>query len=801
MLRDVWFAIRMLARSPGFAAIAILSMALSIGAGTALFSLTDAMLLRALPVAHPEDLVEFVSAAPTSMFTNLPHEFFEVLRGDHTVLSAVFALQGSDLALRAGDSSEQARIHAVSGSYFPALGVPPLLGRAIGPGDDQRGAANHVVVISDAFWSRQFGRDPSILGSGICLSGERYTIAGIMPPGFIGVDRGNVPDLWIPLAADPHPGDLWILGRLRPGVSVAQARAQLEPLFHRVLEQQRGLESWPERQRKEFLSQRLLLNRAADGTSTLRWTYWDYSGTLKIPIGLTALVILIACANLANLLTARSASRSKEIGIRLALGAGRGRLVRQLMTENLLLGLAGGVAGVVIASWGHRLMLGFLAEDEIALHYRLDLRVLGFALALSLATAVLFGLTPAIRATAIVRRGTSNLPVAKAALALQIGFSLVLLTGAGLFARSLSNLGSADLGLARDNLLLVDVGSPRKPPQARQEFWQALLSRVSALPGVQSASLAGNAAFGNGGWNQVVWLNRSEGQLLDAKVSMNLVSPGFFATVGIPLVAGREFGDQDHPGSPGVVIVNRTFAQRFFPNQNPIGKRFSDSNRDAQRYEIVAVVEDAKYGSIRERIEPMAYYPLWQKLEGNSYVLHVRTAIPPAAAMSSVRRQVLAMDSETTIGAARTLPQVVREQSRQDRMFATLATFFALLALVLSAIGIYGIVAFGVTRRTAEIGIRMALGAKRRDVLWLIQRETLLLLAAGAMLGVPAALAAARLLRSRLFGLAPSDPLTFVCATLTLLIIGSAAGFFPARRAASVDPALAIKNSLESSNF
>ena len=800
--QDLRYAVRTLARTPAFSVVAVLSLALGIGANTALFSLMDVMLLRALPVKNPQELVEFVRATPDgAMMTNLPYPVFEYFRRDRGALSDVFAIGWSRPVLRAGGVSRRASAHEVSGSFFPSLGVQALMGRTFGPDDDRAGAANRVAVISYAFWSRQFGRDPSAVGADVHLSGERFTVVGIMPPEFFGLDRGEVPDLWVPLAVDPDPGEVWVLGRLRPGVSVERARARLEPLFQQALESLRdSFKLSPERERKKFLSQRLLVNRATEGASGVRWSYWEYSSTMKILIGLTGLVLLIACANLANLLMARSAARSREIGIRLALGAGRWRLVRQLMTENLLLALAGGALGLLVAGWGHRLLLGFLVRDplSVALDFRLDHRLLGFGLALSVATGLLFGLMPAIRATRAGmyrQRGASNLPLAKSLLAIQIGLSMVLLVGAGLAARSLRNLGAADLGLARESLLLMDVRPAAITPQARQQFWMELTRRVSGLPGVRSMALAGDAVFGNGGWSQTVWIDRPGEPAQDAKVSDNLVSPGFFATAGIPILTGREFGERDRENAPLVALVNQTFARRFFGNENPIGKRFGDRGQASSgRYEIVGVVGDAKYGSVREQTRPMVYHPLWQEPPRASFVVHVRTVSEPTALAPSLRREILAIDGEALISEVRTLPQVIRRQLRQDRMFATLASFFALLALALGAIGIYGIVAYRVAQRTAEIGVRMALGAQRGDVLWLIMRETLVLLAAGAAIGVPAALAAARLVKSLLFGLNPWDPPTIAGATAVLFAAGALAGFLPARRAASIEPTLALRS-------
>ena len=548
LLQDLRYATRTLGKTPVFSAVAVLSLALGIGANTALFSLMDVMLLRALPVKDPQQIVEFVRAHPDgAMMSNLPYPVFEYLRRDRGVLADVFAISWSSPVFQAGAAPERTNAHEVSGSFFPGLGVHALVGRTIGPEDDRPGSVSRVAVISYAFWSRQFGRDPSALGSNVRLTGEPFTIIGIMPPEFFGLDRGSVPDLWIPLAVDPNPAQAWVLGRLRPGISVARAHAELEPLFHQALESLRDqFKDSSERERNAFLAQRLLVNRATQGTSGIRWSYWDYSSTLKILIGLTGLVLLIACANLANLLMARSAARSREIGIRLALGAGRWRLVRQLMTENILLSLAGGVLGLLLASWGHRMMLAFLVRDPlaVALDFHLDYRVLGFGLALSVATALLFGLLPAIRATragvssavhgATRQTGALSLPLTKGLLAVQIGLSMVLLFGATLFARSLINLGSADLGFARQNLLLMNVRPTATDARERQQFWMDATRRLSELPGIGNVALAGDAVFGNGGWNQTIWIDRRGQHTQDFKVSDNLVSPGFFATVGYP---------------------------------------------------------------------------------------------------------------------------------------------------------------------------------------------------------------------------------------------------------------------------
>lgn len=805
--QDLRYALQTLAHAPAFTLVALLSLALGLGANVALFSLMDVMLLRTLPVNHPEQLVEFARAGADATMTNLPVPVFDYLQRDHDTLSDLFAIRATNPAFQITGMPWPARAHEVSGSYFPTLGVAPILGRTISPGDDQASAANRVAVLSHAFWSTHLGQDPSILGSSIRLSGERYTVIGIMPPEFFGVDRASVPDLWVPLSVDPDPGEVWILGRLRPGIRLASARARLDPLFRQALAaRSHELQHAPRHGRDAYLAQRLIINPAAAGTSSVRWTYWDYSSTLKILLGLTGLVLLIACVNLANLLTARSAARSREIAIRLALGAGRWRVVRQLMTENLLLALSGGALGVLVARWCHPVLLGFLTRDpdSVALDFHLDFRLLGFGFALSLATAILFGLLPALRAT---RAGISNSirqsggpagparrTLAKALLSVQIGLSIILLFGAGLFARSLRNLSSADLGLQRENLVLLRVQPSVAAPVAGRQFWLEMSRRLSAIPGVRNVALAGDAVFGNGGWNQTIWVDRESQSAEDAKVSLNLISPGFLAATGVPLLAGRDITGDDHAASPRTALVNRTFALKFFGSRNPIGRHLGDYGpSSSRRYEIVGVIGDAKYGSVREKTRPMVFYPLSQHPPQGSLIVHVRTWTDPAALVDSLRKEIQAIDGDTLISEVRTLPAIVHAQLRQDRMFATVAGFFALLALILSAIGIYGVLAYRVARQSAEIGVRLALGAQRRDVLWLIMRESLLLLAAGAVIGVPAALAAAHLIRSLLFGLAPSDPISLTVALSVLLAAGALAGLLPALRAMSVEPTVALR--------
>jgi predicted permease len=804
VLQDVSLGIRLLRRSPGFAAVVVLTLALGIGANAAVFSVMDAMLLRQLPVRNPQELVEFVRAQPGAEMTNFPYAAFDYLQKNTSVLSGIFAWISDGRTLRAGTDSERILVHEVSGSFFSTLGVAPLLGRPI-DARDLRPGASQVAVLSYSFWSRRFGRDPSVLGATVRLDDGRYTIVGVMGPNFFGVDASQLPAMWVPLPPDAQSSEVWVLGRLKPGISIAQAHAQLDPLFHQALESLRpGLAQWAAQDRDAFLAEKLIINRATNGTSGLRWEYWEYSNTLKILFGMTALVLLITCANLAALLVARSVGRTQEIGIRTALGASRGRIIRQLLTENLLWALLGGAGGLLLAAWGHQLILSFLVGNtqETPLTFHLDQRVLGFALVMSVLTGVLAGILPALTAVrkdlaptiqqaAHLSAGT-RLPFARNLLAVQVALSLTLLIGAGLFVRTLRNLARTNLGVAREDLVLmtVDPGSTKSLPQ-QKAFWNELIPRVAAIPGVRSVSLAGDAVFGNGGWNQTIWVRQPDGSERDARIADNVVGPGFFETVGIPLLAGREFGGQDQETSPRVAVVNLAFAREFFHGENPIGWRFRDSRSGI---EIVGVIADAKYSDARQQPPPMFYQPISQDFEARPYRLHVRTAANPSSEIAAILREVQAIDGAASVYDVRTIEQVLKDSLQHDRMFALLASAFGLLALVLTSVGIYALMSHQVARRTAEIGLRMALGADHRDILWMTFRDALKVVTIGVAVGLLAAWGASRLIASTLYGIEAHDPATTAAAALLIFIVTGAAALVPARRAARLDPMVALRH-------
>lgn len=805
LIQDIRYGWRRLWRSPGFASVAVITLALGIGANTAIFSVMNVMLLKALPVKNPQDLVEFVRADPGgSLMTNLPPRVFEDLRSDSSVLSGIFAFTSDSRLLHSSSGSEPIVVHEVSSGFFPTLGISPLLGRTIDLGDERVDVDNQIVVLSYSFWSTHFGRDPSAVGTTVNIDHVPSTIIGVMPPDFFGVDRNQVPQMWVPFPKGSIRSEVWVLGRLRPGVSIPQARARLEPLFEAALDSMNGdLKDWSKHDRDAFLAEKLVVNSAMTGTSGLRWEYWEYSNTLKILLGMTGIVLLIACVNLANLLMARSATRAQEIGIRLAIGAGKGRIVRQLLTENILLALVGGTAGLLVARWGHQILVAFLVGrlEGVSLSFRLDPHVLWFSVVVAILAGLLSGALPALRGVrnsvgpAMQVRGATRMPIVRKLLVFQVTLSLMLLVGAGLFVRSLRNLATTSLGLARENLFLISVDpSPSKSATDKKKFWEQLTGRLGSLPGVRSVSLAGDAVFGNGGWNETIWKRRPDGLEDDAQVPYNVVGPGFFETVGIPLLAGREFGVQDQPNSPPAAVVNRAFAQKFLNGKNPIGERFGDGGPGSSgKIEIVGVIGDAKYGGLREQPEPMFYLPLFQHLENRPYQVHLRTVSDLPAVIAAARQEILNIDSNVSVYPARTIPEVVQGLLQHDRMFAVLAGAFGLLALLLTSVGIYGLVACQVARRAKEIGVRMALGARRQHILWIVLSETLLLTTLGIGIGVPAVIAAGQVVRSMLFGLPPSDPVTIALSATTLIAVGAFAAFLPACRAAKIDPIVALR--------
>ena len=862
---DVRYGLRMLARSRGLTAIVLLSLALGIGANTAIFSLIDAVLLKSLPVQNPQELVLLnwssrgwaegvMSNVAGDMYedkvgrmtsTSFSYAVYDQMRTHSQVFSSVLALAGNDSQLNLGYQGEPGRADGelVSGTFFSTLGVEPILGRAITP-DDDRFDASPVAVISYGYWERRFGRDAGIVGRKITVNSVPFSIAGVCPPEFYGVQPGRSVEVWLPLHTQPlvepswsgsgvwngagvPPGNslfttrenwwLVIMGRLKPGITFPHARPELEVLL------QHGMAPDLKPSIKPETVPHLDMLAGSKGLNDLRN---QFSKPLFILMTVVGLVLLIACANVANLLLARAATRHKEIAVRLAIGAGRRRLIRQLLTESLLLGALGGALGLLFAFWGTHVLMAFLASgrDPIRLSVTPDLRILGFTAAVSVLTGILCGLSPALRTTrvdltpalkeaggrwaAMPAGGGMRLGLGKTLVIIQIGLSLVLLVGAGLFVRTLTNLEHVSAGFDQHNLLLfgIDPTQDGYRQQRLANFYQELTRRLAALPGVRSVSASHNTLVG-GGANEIRtrilgYTPRPGEKDGGVQAAVNTVGPHFFATMGMPLVLGRSPDEGDTEAAPKVAVVNQTFARKYLGEGIPIGRRFgfgdAKNNRDI---EVIGVVSDAKFADLRQEVPPTIYLPFLQGVTGETAVLgalgamhfEVRTAGNPLAIAPSVRRVAQAMDPNIALYDFRSQTEQIEQTLLQERLFARLTGFFGILAATLGCIGVYGIMAFAITGRTREIGIRIALGASRGEILAMLLRETFVLLAAGITAGILVALEASRLLTALLYGLKPSDPLTIAGAALLMLTAAAIAGYVPARRATKVDPLVALR--------
>jgi predicted permease len=827
LAQDTRFALRMLRKNPGFAAVAILTLALGIGANTAIFSLIDAVLLRALPVQHPEQLVEVQTHAPGPypIGTNFSYAAYQQLRDQNHVFSGLVTASSTPLHLTSGTQTEATAGQLVSGNFFSVLGVPPLIGRTIIPADDDLSAGSNpsIAVISRGFWQQRFGGDPSAIGKQIEVEGLPFTIVGIAPPDFFGLQVGTQQDFWIPMAAEPlfdspswlpQPSYHWIsiLGRLKPGVVPAQVRSDLSVIFSQMLADQ-AAHMRDGRDKQTFLAQTIDAVSAGNGLSRLRRQFLK---PLLILMVLVGLVLLIACANVASLLLARAVSRRKELAVRLALGAGRWRLMRQFLTESILLAALGGLAGLLVAFFAGSFLVGLMSGSitPLVIDLRPDIRVLAFTMAASLLTAALFGVAPAFRATQVdagpnLKERASALPggrrasrLGKSLIVSQIALSLLILAGAGLFVGTLRNLRTVDPGFLSDNVMLASV-SPGKAGYKDGQlapFYQQLLDHLKQQPGAQSISLSLVTPVAGLGMDLSVSV---EGYVPhpdeDKSVYVNLVSPGYFVTVRTPLLLGRDFAPQDTQASPKVAIINETMAKYYFRDASPIGRHVMLAGPNTpDPLEIVGVVKDSKYLNLREEIHRTIFTDCFQiaKMPG-SLDLEIRTAGNPLSFAPIALREVSALSSSVPLTNFETLVQQVDRSLTQERLVATLSGFFGALALLLACVGLYGLMSYSVGTRTNEIGVRMALGADRQNVVWMILRESLALAAAGLSIGIPLALAAARLAANQisglLFGISATSlgTLVFACAALTASAV--LASYLPAWRASRVDPMVALR--------
>ncbi len=816
LVRDASYALRVLHKSPGFTAVAVLSLALGIGANTAIFTLIDAVLLKNLPVKNPRQLVQLSrSNLEADNMPAFPYPFYRQLRDHNEVFSDVICWSGVNTSLRLENRTERIDGALVSGNYFDALGVQPQLGRLLSPEDDRSGAAP-AVVLSNGFWQRQFGGDPAVVGRTILLGNASAAVVGIAPPRFQGLSRNGSPLLWAPMAAMEQltlssnlesQGFFWlkIVGRLKPGLTPEQAQAAVQPVVYGYIEKHFPKET--EYDRRRLASERAVVLPAGRGVDNLAE---QFSTPLTLLMAAVGVVLLITCVNLANLLIARGAARQREIAVRLAIGAGRGRIIRQLLTESFLLAGAGALAGVAAAYWMLQALVSYLSASP--LDVAPDWRVLGFLLLVSALTGMLFGLSPAMQVsrpnlsqalkTDSLTAGGGRATWRRWAVSLQIALALPLLMCAGLFLRTLLNLYTQDMGFERENLveMTLNPGLDGYPGEQAKPFLRRLTEHVTALPGVRSAAIGHLAVLGDNAWGSGIkvegraQLEGDMGPLRDA------VGAGYFHTLGTPIVRGRDFEASDSAAAPKVAIINESFAKFYFGSANPLGKRISaGGDKDKPDTEIVGVVKDSKYSAVREKTPRFWYVPYEQlDLDENpawltKVTLHVRTAGDTGATVAALRDAVWIIDKRVAIEGVTTLESKVEDHLNVERLVTTLLSFFGLLAVLLAAVGLYGVLAFTTARRRREIGVRLALGAEPRRVRLLVLRGAMLQALAGIAIGLPAGIAVSHLIASQLFAVAPTDPATMVAATILLFVVALLAGYLPARRASQVNPAIVLR--------
>jgi len=824
--QDIAYGSRAMLRSPALTIVALLSLALGIGANTAIFSLLDAVMLRSLPVKDPAQLV-LLGKGNTSGITDdfartqlYSYPFYRQMWGKNQVFSdtaAIFSMANDVHGFVEGRTeSEPMKVQLVSGTYFATLGVSAFEGRTLNDADDNSEGDHPVAIISYAWWKRSLARDPNVLNRTLKLGATTYNIIGVAPPEFFGTKVGEAPDMWVPLSMvkevppnfggykDNFSESLLIMARLKPGISIREATSNVNLLFRQILLGFPDAKLSPENLQR-LDKTKVPLTPMATGLSSLRR---QFSEPLQILMAVVAFVLLIACANLANLLLARSTARARELAVRQALGARRTRIIRQLINESLLLAGAGGVLGVALASIANRLLLRMVSGglNAIPLDVSIDTRLLLFTIAVTIATALIFGTVPAFRATRpqlteTLKAGRSpqgtgeKNPLAKALVISQVALSLVLLVGAGLFLRSLVNLNNVDPGFNKENVLRLDIDSSSagyKPGEPREvALNQQIEERVSALPNVKAASFSA-FTFHEGSWNSNVVVPGMKIEE-DINVKHNVVGTGYLATMQIPLLAGRNFSPSDTSTSQSVAIISEHTAKTLFPLGNPIGRRYGlGDNKPENDVTVIGVAKDVKFGDLAEEPVNLDYIPYSQHpwVFGDFEVRYTGDFAPVAAA---VQQTIHSIDRNLPITHVTTLDEQVARSFTNQRLVAQLSAFFGLLAVFLSCIGIYGVMSYVVTRRTNEIGIRMALGAGRSNMLWMVLREILILVSIGVVIGVPVALAGDRLISNMLFGLRPTDPVTLVSATVTLLIVAAIAGYLPARRASRMDPMVALR--------
>ena len=827
-LADLKLALRGLRRNPLFATVAILSLALGIGANTAIFTLLDQIVLRTLPVHEPDQLVMLYQDA-SNMGSNAgtrmhSYPLYQDLQKRAEPFSEVLCRRLVPASVSIDNATERINAEMVSGNYFTMLGVAPAAGRVLNSTEDDQVYNGHpVVVLSYDYWANRFARDPQVVGKKILVNDYPMTVVGVSEQGFFGLDPAQSPQLRVPIQMKPVMLPDWgwlridsrrsrwvqVFARLKPGHTVESARGPVQGLFTQIRQYEMSLpeaSTWSAYDRDVFAKGRMLVESAAGGYSALRNSF---STALIVLMCMVGLVLLIACANVANLMIARAFMRQKELAVRLSLGASRGRLVKQMLVESLVLASLGAVVGVGLAVLltGSLLSLIPAGSSPLLIDSTPDTRVLLFTLALTVVTAIVFGLLPAFKASrpdpwttlkdtiGSVAGGRGSLFIRKGLVTAQVALSFLLLFGAGLFVRSLDNLKSTDSGMELTNLVTFQLSpslSGYDAPRATK-FYEMLLERLRSAPGVKAAAFASVPLLAGDEWDSSVAVEghtAQDGE--DMQAFMNALSPGYFSTMGIPLLEGRDFQRADAKEQETVAIVNRKFAEHYFKGQSAVGKRlgFGGGPNTKLTIEIVGVVADSLYEGPREGVHRQVFVPKWGK---DSAVFYVRTATSTADAFNAVRNEVRHLDAALPVYQVKTLESQLDETLLTDRLIALLSAGFGLLATVLASIGLYGVMAFVVARRRKELGVRLALGAPPRGVIWLVMKEVLILLSVGLAIGIPSAFLLGRYVASQLHGIQPNDPAIAAATLLLLAIVSAAAGLIPAYRASRIDPILALR--------
>ncbi|MBV9183458.1 MAG: ABC transporter permease [Acidobacteria bacterium] len=832
LLQDFRYGLRQLLRSPAFTLVAIFTLALGIGVNTGIFSLTDQILLRSLPVPNPQQLVVLRSPGPQngacwSDIDNCAQSFsyptYKALREQSYVFSGLLAYRGIDINVSGHGTTQSAHGILVSGNYFQTVEIQPALGRLLTANDETAPGGNTVAVLSYGYWSRQFGADLSILNKPLIVNGVPLTVVGVARKGFNGIQIGEAPDIFIPVTmksqmipTEGHPlearDDFWlpIAGRLKPGINPVRAQASLQPIYGALLKEDGEIRGgFPPELLKRYTSKPLLLTSGAHGRLVLQQ---DAEEPLLVLMSMVGLVLLIACANLAGLLVVRGEARQREVAVRLAMGAGRARLIRQLLTESLLIGVAGGAAGIAMASGGLTAMVHAIPAGQgmLGLASSLDYRVLWFAILLTLATSILFGLAPALRATSVdlrsdlkeqgtrVSESRSGVGLRKALIVAQVSLTVVLLTGAGLFARTLANLERANLGVNADHVVQFSVSPDLNgsTPAHTLQFADSARREIAGLPGVGSVSISTIPMFSG---DDMSFNITPEGYPRTHDEAMSVlatyIGPDYFSTLGIPLLAGRDLTEADGATSHKVCIINDRLAQRFFAGRNPIGMHIAQGagNNVHPDIEIVGIVADSKWDGPRSDVVPFMYMPYSQDPRLGALTFYVRTEREPEPMAATLRSAVKRLDPNLPVNNLRAITAQISDYVFKARLVATLSVSLALLAALMAALGLYGVLAYIVARRTREIGVRLALGGQHSDIVRLVISQGLRLTVIGGVIGIFVALIVSQSVASLLYGIKARDPVTFFAVSVLLAMVSGLACYLPARRATKVDPMVSLR--------